>query len=175
MSSGVSLTRVTRVRTDVRKQPDVHTRPMTNPAAPESTGDKATLALMEKAYKAYAAVDIDTIVTLFADDVVFHIAGRHPLADDYSGPEAVLGYLATVSSISSDGGGFTVRSLLTSGTVGVALVEGTAVHQGRVFTRPIVHVFSVIDGRVAEFWDNPFDQHAEDDFWTTAIGEGARA
>ena len=171
----MTLTGVTRVRPDDWKQPDVDTGPMTNPAAPVSTGDESTLALMEKAYKAYAELDIGTIVTLFADSVVFHIAGRHPLAGDHNGPEAVLGYLAAVSAISSGGGGFVVQSLLTNATLGVALVEGTAVHQEREFTRPIVHIFHAVDGRVAEFWDNPFDQHAEDDFWTTATGGGVRA
>lgn len=60
-------------------------------------------------------------------------------------------------------------------TLGVALVQGTAVDQEREFTRPIIHIFRAVDGRIAEFWDNPFDQYAEDDFWTTAVGRGARA
>ena len=52
-----------------------------------AAGDKSTLALMEKACKAYAELDIDldTIVTLFTDDVLFPIAGRHPLAGATSG------------------------------------------------------------------------------------------
>jgi len=140
-------------------------------APPEgrSEGDRdTTRTFMEKAYTAYAAYDIDTIVTLFADDVVFHVAGRHPLAGDLRGPDEVLGYFAKVSSISGGRGGFTVRSLFTHAELGVALVDGTAHDGDREFSRPIIHVFRVVDDRVVEFWDNPFDQHAEDEFWTSA-------
>jgi len=136
--------------------------------APSVVDPDPTRAFMERSYTAYAAYDIDTIVTLFADDVVFHIAGAHPLAGDLHGPEEVLRFFAAVASTSGGRGGFTVRSLLTDGELGVALVDGTAHDGDRVFSRPIIHVMRVVDGRVVEFWDNPFDQFAEDEFWTTA-------
>lgn len=135
------------------------------------TGPDPTRAFMEQAYEAYAAYDIDAIINLFADDVVFHVAGRHPLAGDLHGPDAVLGYLAAVASTGGGRGGFNVRSLLTDGELGVAVVDGTAHDRERVFTRPIIHIFRVVDGHLAEYWDNPFDQYAEDEFWTTAAGD----
>ena len=61
--------------------------------------------------------------------------------------------------------------LLTQGfLMVVALVDGTAHDRDRAFTRPIVHVFRVVEHQLVEFWDNPFDQFGEDEFWTTAGG-----
>lgn len=70
------------------------------PAATTGVSDP-TRAFMADAYSAFAALDLDAIAAMFAEGVVFHVAGRHQLA---------------------------------------------------------------------EFWDSPFDQFAEDEFWITAGG-----
>jgi ketosteroid isomerase-like protein len=72
---------------------------------------------------AYAAADLDELDRLVADDVVFHIPGRHPLAKTYVGKYEVFGYLATVATLSqSDDGGFEVHSVTTDEMV--RLVSG---------------------------------------------------
>lgn len=139
--------------------------PAVSTAAPDPTQ-----AFMEDAYLAFAKLDIDAIAAMFAEEVVFHVAGRHPLAGDYRGPDEVLGYFAAVLSTTGGKGGFTVRSLMSDGELGIALVDGTAHDRDRAFTRPIVHVFRVVEHQLVEFWDNPFDQFGEDEFWTTAGG-----
>lgn len=53
--------------------------------------DHPNLELLRRGYAAYGAGDMDTINELLADDVVWHVAGRSPIAGDYSGKEQVFG------------------------------------------------------------------------------------
>ena len=50
----------------------------------------------------------------------------------------------------------------------MAIVDATAYDGDVAFTRPVVHIARIVDGQLVEFWDNPLDQYAEDNFWTAA-------
>ena len=54
--------------------------------------DHPNLELLRRGYAAYGSGDMDTINELFADDVVWHVAGRNPLSGDYNGKEQVFGF-----------------------------------------------------------------------------------
>jgi hypothetical protein len=62
-----------------------------------------------------------------------------------------------------------VTSAFTDESGDLLLVEGTAFHGDEPFVRTIVHLIRLRDGMVAEFWDNPFDQRAEDRFWSARV------
>lgn len=64
-------------------------------AAPDDTA----MTLVRRGYAAFNAGDIDTLVSLFAHDVVQHVPGNGPLAGTYKGPEAVLGYYAKLNEL----------------------------------------------------------------------------
>jgi hypothetical protein len=112
----------------------------------------------------------DPSSSAYGEGVVFHIAGAHPLSGDHVGVEAVTSYLARISAVSSDHSGFTITSIFTDETGDLVLVEGTAYHGGEEpFVRTIVHLLRFSHGKLVEFWDNPFDQPAEDAFWRARI------
>ncbi len=52
---------------------------------------------------AYAVADVQAIDRLLADDVVFHIPGRHPLSGTYVGKTDVFGLLGKVVALSTMG------------------------------------------------------------------------
>ena len=132
-------------------------------------GATENAAVVRSLADAYAAADITAIDALLADEVVFHIPGRHPLSGTYTGKGEVFGYLAQVAAASeSDDGGFEVHSVMADDDHAVALVIGTIQHGDRRFVRPTVHVFHVGGGRVTEFWEASLDQAAEDEFWDAA-------
>jgi ketosteroid isomerase-like protein len=131
---------------------------------------EANQEVVRRLAAAYAAVDIGEIDRLLADDVVFHIPGRHPLAGTYSGKAEVFSYLGKVANLSqSDDGGFEVHSIMADEQHGIALVTGTIEHNGVRFVRPTVHVAHVNGTQVTEFWEASLDQHAEDEFWNSAL------
>jgi hypothetical protein len=79
--------------------------------------------------------------------------------------------MVEVARISGGRGGFEVQQLFANGEYGMAIVEGTAYNGDFAFARGIVHVARLVDGRLVEYWDNPFDQYAEDEFWTAATAD----
>jgi len=56
--------------------------------------DEPNLDLLRRGYTAYGSGDLDTINELFADDVVWHVAGRSNISGEYAGKEAVFGFFA---------------------------------------------------------------------------------
>jgi ketosteroid isomerase-like protein len=128
--------------------------------------DHPNLELLRRGYAAYGAGDMDTINELFADDVVWHVAGRSPLAGDYSGKEQVFGFFATLQEMSDGTSKVEVHDLLANDEHGVALVIESATRNGRSHTGNATHVFHLRDGKVTEFWDAQTDQHAADEFWS---------
>ena len=120
------------------------------------------------AYQAFAT-NPDRIWDRFDDDVVFHISGDHPLSGEYAGLDEVRRYLAAVQEATSGRGGFSVTSAFTDDDGSELLVEGTAFHGEGPFVRTVVHRLKLADGRIVEFRDHPFDQQAEDRFWSARV------
>jgi uncharacterized protein len=119
---------------------------------------------------AYASGDVAVLDQLLADDVVFHVPGRHPLSGTYSGKSEVYDYAGRVAGLSeSSDGGFEIHSVCADDDHVVSLVTGTIEHHGVRFVRPVVHVFHVNGTQVTEFWEASLDQHAEDQFWNDAL------
>jgi ketosteroid isomerase-like protein len=134
-------------------------------------GDRADA--VRAAYAAFRS-DPDQIWALCADGVVLHIAGEHPLSGDYVGVEAARGYVAAMREATNGRGGFTVTSVFNDDSGDLLLVEGTAFHGDEPFVRTVVHLLRFDGPCLVEFWENPFDQRAEDRFWCDHIPEQRR-
>jgi uncharacterized protein len=128
--------------------------------------DHPNLELLRRGYAAYGSGDMDTINELFADDVVWHVAGRSPLAGDYNGKEQVFGFFARLQEMSEGTSKVEVHDLLADDEHGVALVVESATRSGRSHQGNATHVFHLRDGQVTEFWDAQTDQYAADEFWS---------
>ncbi|MDQ1539808.1 MAG: uncharacterized protein QOH29_534 [Actinomycetota bacterium] len=128
------------------------------------TEDEATV---RRWYQAYAEQDGATLLELTSETAVVHVSGRHPLSGVNRGTEEIFGYMGRVGAWTGGEGGFEVHDVL-SGEDGqaAAVVTGTAMHEGQKFERQLVHLFRLKDGKIQEFRDLPFDQHAEDAFWS---------
>ena len=128
--------------------------------------DHPNLELLRRGYAAYSSGDMDTINELFADDVVWHVAGRNPLAGDYNGKEQVFGFFAKLQEMSEGTSKLDVHDLLADDEHGVALVAESATRGGRSLESNATHVLHLRDGKVTEFWDARPDQYAADEFWS---------
>jgi ketosteroid isomerase-like protein len=128
--------------------------------------DHPNLELLRRGYTAYGAGDMDTINELFADDVVWHVAGRSPLSGDYNGKEQVFGFFAKLAEMSDGTSKVEVHDVLANDEHGVAVVTESATRGGRNHEGSATHVFHLRDGQVTEFWDAQTDQYAADEFWS---------
>jgi len=128
--------------------------------------DHPNLDLLRRGYAAYGSGDMTTINELFADDIVWHVAGRSPLAGDYSGKEQVFGFLAKLQEMSDGTSNVEVHDILANDTHGVALVTESGTRSGRSHEGHATHAFHLLDGKITEFWDAQTDQYAADEFWS---------
>jgi ketosteroid isomerase-like protein len=117
-------------------------------------------------YAAYSSGDMDTITQLFAEDILWHVAGRSPIAGDYKGRDQVFGFFGKLMELSNGTSTIEVHDILANDDHGVALVTGSATRGDKSLRGQDVHTFHLRDGKVVEFWDSPLDQYEADEFWS---------
>ena len=87
--------------------------------------DHPNLDLLPRGYAAYAAGDMDTMNELFADDLVWHVAGRSAIAGHYSGKAQVLGFFGRLQELSEGTSKVEVHDLLANDEHGLAIESAT--------------------------------------------------
>jgi len=121
--------------------------------------------LVRSVYDAFARGDLEAVLGSASDDVVIHSRGRNPLGGDHKGVQGVRDYLVQLAQRSGGTFQLEVQDVLASDAHTVGLVRVTAQREGRQMDMPVVHVCRVRDGKLAEVWIHPLDQHAVDEFW----------
>jgi ketosteroid isomerase-like protein len=121
--------------------------------------------LFRKGLDAFAKGDMDTLQSLFADDIVWHVGGNSQLSGDYKGQGEVMGWLGKNAELS----GGTIRvephDVLANDEHGVALITVTAQRDGKSLRDNAVQVVHVSGGKVTESWLHAGDQQTVDAFW----------
>ena len=122
--------------------------------------------VVRRGYDAFATGDMDTLGSLFADDAVWHVQGRNPLAGDYRGVEAILGYFG--QSMQLTGGNFSVEvhDVIGNDNHVVGLHRARGERQGRRMDGNSALIFHLSDGKVREVWQMFEDPYENDEFWS---------
>ena len=128
--------------------------------------DHPNAALPRKGYEAFASGDMATMTDLFAEDVVWHLAGNNPLSGVHRGRDAVFAIFAKTTQLS--GGTFKIElhDVLANDQHAVALTRGTASRQGKQLNSLDTDVYHMSNGKVTEFWSFAEDQRLTDEFWS---------
>ena len=123
--------------------------------------------LVRQGYKAFGEGDMDTLRSLFAPDAVHVATGNGPLAGEYQGVDAILGYYGKLFEL-SDG---TFRAELEQ-----TKVEGddsvVATHRDRgqrgdkTLDQDETLTFTISGGKFTRLVENHSDQAAYDAFWS---------
>ena len=127
----------------------------------------SNLDILRRAYEAFGAGDVPTVLGLFSPDITWHVPGRSPLSGDYKGHDDVLGFFAKSMELSAGTLRVDVDALFGSGDTVVALTTVSARRNGQSWSSPEVHVWHVRDGKAAAFHEFQGDQQTEDDFWSS--------
>lgn len=124
------------------------------------------VALVSRAYEAFAVGDLATVGDLLDDEIVYHFGGRSPLAADYKGKQQVFGFWGRQFELTA--GTLRIVPSLITATDEYAFVrlQVTAERDGRTLTAPGVNVIRLRDGKALEFWSYTDDQYALDEFWS---------
>lgn len=98
--------------------------------------------------------DFETIASLIAEDVVWHLPGDHPLAGDWEGRDRLLQLLAKLGPL-----GFTIREhdVFADDDHVCGLGYIGARRDGLEVETRVVSIFHYRDGRQTERWFYPDD------------------
>jgi ketosteroid isomerase-like protein len=124
-------------------------------------------AIMQRAYEAFNAGDIDTLTELFDESVVWHLPGRSSMANDYQGRDATLAYFGQIGQ--RTGGTFQAElQQLIAGDDDrvVGIQRSTADRDGMHLDVVNCIVFQLKDGRVIDGREHFHDLYAWDEFWS---------
>lgn len=107
---------------------------------------------------AFARGDLEAARSYLADDIVYHVSGRHSLAGDYRGPDEAIAFFRRRSE--RTGGTFRIEphDLLAGERHGVALSQAHAERDGKAFSWNVITVYHVAGGKVTECWIHDSDE-----------------
>ena len=122
---------------------------------------------VRQANAAFGSGDLGALQSQFlAEDVVWHVPGRGPLAGDYQGIAEVMGLFGKISELSGGTARFTLHDVLANGDHMISLATITAERAGKQYQDKLVHVMQVRDGKATEVWTYAADPFAAEEFWS---------
>jgi ketosteroid isomerase-like protein len=113
---------------------------------------------IESAYEAFGRSDIQALFELWTDDIVWHLAGDHPLAGDHSGKEQVAAFLAGLAQQTDGTFAAELRHAIADDDHGYSLHRATATKDGQEIEAWEILGYRFADGRFAEIWTYDYDQ-----------------
>ncbi|MFN2608658.1 MAG: nuclear transport factor 2 family protein [Acidimicrobiales bacterium] len=119
------------------------------------------------AYEAFGRGDFDTVLGLWADDIVWHIGGRGPLSGDYHGKDEVMGFFAKLGELTGGTFRLAIHDVAATDEHVLAIVDITAERDGTGYANNAVHVWHMKDAKAVEFRGIMVDQYADDEFWSS--------
>jgi ketosteroid isomerase-like protein len=124
------------------------------------------VALVRRAYEAFAVGDLATVGELLDDNIIYHFGGRSPLAADYKGKQQVFGFWGRQFELTGGTLRIVPSVIAATGEYAFVRLQATAERAGRTLSAPGVNVIRMRDGRALEFWSYTDDQYAVDEFWS---------
>jgi ketosteroid isomerase-like protein len=125
------------------------------------------VAIMQRAYDAFNKGDLDTLVEIFDESIVWHLPGRSSMAKDYESRDATLAYFGQLGELT--GGTFQaqLQELLGGDNDRVVGIQrSTADKDGKHLDVDNCIVFTLKDGRVVDGREHFEDLYAWDEFWS---------
>jgi ketosteroid isomerase-like protein len=130
-------------------------------------GAEENLAVMRRGYEAFNVGDMETLIEVFDESIVWHLPGRSSMANDYQGRDATLAYFGQLAQ--KTGGTFRaeLQHLLTDDDDRVVGIQrSTADRDGKHLDVGNCIVFQLKDGRVIDGREHFHDLYAWDEFWS---------
>ena len=123
-------------------------------------------AKLRELYAAFARGDMDTVLQVCADEIVFHVPGRSKVAGTYTKDEFVPGLIGKVVELS----GATFReqfdAVLANDQHGVVLTTHRFQRHGKTHEYQAIHVWTIRGGTFTEWREYPRDLYAFDAAWS---------
>jgi ketosteroid isomerase-like protein len=128
---------------------------------------RSNVDVLREMDEAMARGDFATFFGSYAPDVVVHVAGNNALAGTYRGLDQLQALFGRFMQASGQYT-FENHAYLADDQRGVILQRGTMRRDGETFVTDEAFVYTLRDGKIAEFWYLPFDQAGVDAWWAKA-------
>ena len=111
--------------------------------------------------------DLEGLRDFFAEDVVWHVAGSHPLSGDYRGRDELISYFQQVREMTGGSLQLEPESILASDDHIGMFTRVRGQRNGKDMDAMLAQVLKVgPDGRWTEYWALADDQQGVDRFWS---------
>jgi uncharacterized protein len=128
---------------------------------------EANLELVRRGYAAFSAGDTDTLIELFAPDVVQSVPGSSAISGDHKGPQNVLAMYGRLAEMAAGTLRVELEDVLSDGGNRVIAVHrASAERNGQPWSAREALLFTIVDGKVTEMQDFFIDIEATDSFWS---------
>jgi ketosteroid isomerase-like protein len=121
---------------------------------------------VREALQAYDRSDFESLRSFLAENVVWHVGGRHPLSGDYFGREGVIEYCKRAQELAGRTLQGEVLEVLADDRHAGVFNRITAQRDGERLDVTLAQAITFDDeGRWTEYWALADDQDAVDAFW----------
>lgn len=115
--------------------------------------------LIQRGFDAFAQGDMDTISSLFADDITWHAPGTSVLSGEYHGKDEVFGLFGRLLELTQGTFHQEIHAVLADDDHVVVLTTGGQ-DKPRPFSGQQVFIWHVQDGKAVDCWAIQADQEA---------------
>jgi uncharacterized protein len=119
----------------------------------------------------YAGGSLDPVIELLAEDVIWHVPGRSPIAGDHRGVGQVIDYFEKRRRLADATMRMRPGEAIFEGDAVAQFVEGSAMRNGEAVTWQTVGVYRVdVEHRwIREVWLVPLDSELFDRIWSSHL------
>jgi uncharacterized protein len=103
---------------------------------------------------------------VFTDDVTWHVPGKSAISGEYGGKEQVLAYVRRRRDLADGTFKNTVEDVIANDEHGLVIACGSATVRGKRWEWRGHGLYRFTEGRIAECWLLPEDQHLFDEIWS---------
>ncbi len=123
--------------------------------------------LVRQGYKAFGEGDMDTLRSLFAPDAVHVATGNSPVAGEYKGVDAILGYYGKLFELSDGTFTATLEAVRVEGDDTVVATHRDKGQRGdKTLDQDETLTFTIAGGKFTRLVENHSDQATYDAFWS---------
>jgi uncharacterized protein len=124
---------------------------------------------VREALEAYDRSDFEALRSFLADDIVWHVGGRHPLSGDYRGRDAVIEYCTSAQAAAGGSLRGELLEVLADDGHAAAFNRITGQRGGKQLDAVLAQAITFADdGRWSEYWALADRQDEVDEFWAAA-------
>jgi len=120
---------------------------------------------LRRIYESFAAGDPRPMAEFLADDVVYHLPGKHLGGGTLRGRVEVLERAAKGALDCDSPPGIDVLSVIASDGFAVSIERFRACRRGCLLDQEVCVVWRIAEGRCIEIWSHFSDQESCDLFW----------